>query len=387
MSLLFATALVVLLVHLYTLADVGLGLMKMGRLRDIAPRPPKPAPLVSVIVPACNEAQTIEPALKALLLQDYPNLEIVVVNDRSTDDTGSILLRMQQQSDKPFTIRTIERLPSGWLGKSHALTTGAKSASGEILLFTDADIEMEKTTISRAVAVMEGQRLDHLSLIFQTVGGNWLLNGMILDAGIGLLALFRPWKARDTKSRHFMGVGAFNMVRTNTYRAVGGHDGIRMHPIDDIMLGKIIKEQGFHQMCLLGQPLVRVSWYASVPAMVEGLMKNVFALFHYRAWLALLSMAVVIALTILPVFGMLWATGATRLLFAAAVLLRLSAFAVGAVVNGMHLTAAVGSLLSPFMSIFIIARATFLTLKRGGIIWRGSFYSLAELRKSRSLIF
>jgi hypothetical protein len=154
-----------------------------------------------------------------------------------------------------------QRRPHTASGRTVALKLGAKSGSGEILLFTDADIEMEKNTISRAVAAMEGQRLDHLSLIFQTVGGNWLLNGMVLDAAIGLLALFRPWKAQDGKSSHFMGVGAFNMVRTSAYRAVGGHDGIRMHPIDDIMLGKIIKEQGFRQMCLLGQPLVRVCWY------------------------------------------------------------------------------------------------------------------------------
>lgn len=387
MSLLLVIALVILLVHVCTMADLGLGLMKMGRLRHIAPEPPVPGPLVSVIVPACNEAETIEPALRTLLAQDYPNLEIIVVNDRSTDDTGSVLLRVQHQSDRPFAIHTIGRLPAGWLGKSHALMQGAQSASGEILLFTDADIEMEKSTISRAVAVMEGKRLDHLCLVFQIVGGNWLLNGMILDAAVGLLALFRPWKAQDPKNRHFMGVGAFNMVKAAVYRAVGGHNPIRMQPIDDIMLGKIIKEQGFRQMCQLGQPLMRVCWYGSVSAMVEGLMKNVFALFHYRAWLALLAMAAVATLTLLPVFGMFWATGGARPLFAAAVLLRLAAFAVGAPVCGMRLTAVAGSLLSPFMSIYIIGRATFLTLKHRGIFWRGSFYPLAELRKSRPLLF
>lgn len=387
MSFLFLLALTILLIHILTLADIGRGLLRMGRLGNISLEVPDRAPRVSIIVPACNEEQTIEPALKTLLAQDYPNLEIIVVNDRSTDGTGELLALLQQKCMQPFTVITITELPAGWLGKSHALQIGAESAAGDILLFTDADITMEKTTVSRAVTMMESKKLDHLSLVFQPVGGNWLLKGMILDAASGLLALFRPWRAEDDQSRHFMGVGAFNMVRTIAYKAVSGHSAISMHPIDDLMLGKIIKESGFRQMCMLGQPFVTVCWYATAGDMVNGLMKNAFSVIHYRVWLAILGMLAVCIGTITPIFGFVLATGATRLLFVATVFLRLTALFFGAKLSGMPFTAVAGGFLAPFISVYILGRSAYTTLKNNGIFWRGNHYSLQELRKSRPLLF
>lgn len=387
MSILFFLALAILLLHLLDLAAIAGGLRKMIRLGDISPNLHGPPPLVSIIVPACNEERTIEPALKTLLAQDYQNLEIIVVNDRSTDGTGPLLERFRSRCQPPFTILTITDLPPGWLGKSHALQMGAESAAGEILLFTDADIRMEKTTISRAVTLLEQQKRDHLSLIFQAIGGDWLLNGMFLDAAGGLLTLFRPWRAEDDGSRSFMGVGAFNMVRTSVYRAVSGHRTIAMHPIDDIMLGKIIKEHGFRQICALGQRLVSVRWYDSVAAMVAGLMKNVFAVVHYRISLAMAGMLTIAVVAVLPLAGLLLTTGPAQLFFAAVMLLRLAVLACGATLSGMPLSAVAGGLLAPCISIYIIGRSAYTTLKNGGISWRGSHYPLAELRKSRPLFF
>jgi glycosyltransferase involved in cell wall biosynthesis len=387
MSLLLLLAQVIFLIQLLTLADISQGLLRMGQLRHIVPELTVPAPRVSIIVPACNEAETIAPALKTLLDQDYPNLEIIVVNDRSIDATGSVLLGIQQQSARPFTIITIDELPAGWLGKSHALHKGAEVASGDILLFTDADIQMEKTTISRAVTAMESSGVDHLSLIFQTLGGNWLLNAMILDAASGLLAMFKPWKVNDPASRYFIGVGAFNMVRASAYHLCSGHSIIRMHPIDDIMLGKVIKEHGCRQLCLLGYNMVTVRWYATAAEMIEGLMKNVFSVFHYRVWLAVLAVAMICCMNLLPIAGMLLCSGWVQIVFGAAVAIRLGAFGFGAVFSKMPLITIFGGLVSPVLSIYIIGRATYLTLKYNGISWRGSHYSLQELRRSRPLLF
>jgi hypothetical protein len=245
---------------------------------------------------------------------------------------------------------------------------------------------MECTTVSRAVRVLEAEQLDHLSLMFQQVGGSWLLNGMILDAASGLLAVFKPWRAQEKTSRYFMGVGAFNMVRATAYRAVAGHRLIAMHPIDDIMLGKIVKEHGLKQKCLLGQPYVTVCWYATAAEMVAGLMKNVFSVVHYRGWLALLSMVLVFILNVLPLAGLFFSSGQVRLLFGITVLLRLFGLAAGAHLSGMPLSAVAGGLLAPCMSIYIIGRGAWTTLRNGGISWRGSHYDLNELRQSRPLI-
>ncbi len=387
MSLLFVLALFIFFLHVLTLADIGSGLLRMTRLSNVTSNLPSSTPRVSVIVPACNEADTIEPALQALLDQDYPYLEIVVVNDRSTDDTARVLEELKQKSSKPFTLLTIDTLPGGWLGKSHALQNGADIATGDILLFTDADIEMEKTVISRAVTVFTTKKLDHLCLIFQTIGGSWLLNGMILDAASGLLTVFKPWKAAESNSRYFIGVGAFNMVRASVYKGVGGHHNISMHPIDDIMLGKVIKENGYKQECLLGQPLVRVCWYPHVSAMVEGLMKNVFSVVHYRVWLALLAMMTVFILTVFPVVGVLLSSSTTQVLWGGIILIRLVGLSFGAALSQMGPGAVLGGLLAPLMSIYILARSTCTTLMNKGMYWRGTFYPLKDLRKSRPVLF
>lgn len=387
MSMLLFLASIILIVQILTVADIGRGLLRMQWLGAVPAKVPQPSPLVSIIVPACNEEKTIEPALKTLLAQDYSNLEIIVVNDRSTDGTGALLERLQRESRRQFTVLTIRELPSGWLGKSHALQTGGDHAAGEILLFTDADIEMEETTVSRAVQVMEAERLDHLCLMFQQVGGTWLLNGMILDAASGLLAVFKPWRVSEKNSRYFMGVGAFNMVRATVYQAVSGHSSIAMHPIDDIMLGKIVKKHGFRQKCLLGQPFVTVCWYATATGMVAGLMKNVFSVFHYRGWLALLSMVLVFTMNLLPLVGVIVFTGPPRLLFGATVLLRLAGLVVGSHLSHMPLSAVLGGLLAPCLSIYIIGCGAWTTLYNNGISWRGSHYSLRDLRSSRPLLF
>ena len=387
MSVPLIVAAVILLVHLVVVTEIIAGVRRMGWLGDDVPEVLPETPLVSVIVPACNEEKTIESGLRSLLAQSYPRLEIIVVNDRSTDATGPLLARLQQEVPASFTVITITELPDGWLGKAHALQTGATRARGEILLFTDADIEMEPTTITRAVHRMTAARLDHLCLMFQQVGGNWLVNGMILDAASGLLALFKPWRAETSSGRWFMGVGAFNMVRAAVYRALGGHRQLAMHPIDDLMLGRLIKEQGFHQQCLLGQPFVSVCWYRTGREMVTGLMKNIFSLFHYQWPLALLTMGLVVLLSVAPFLGYFAGEGLVRLLSGATLGLRFAMLLAGAKLTGMGVSATGGGLLAPFLSLYIIGRGTWTTLRHGGINWRTTFYPLAALRASRPLLW
>jgi glycosyltransferase involved in cell wall biosynthesis len=366
--------------------DIALGSLKLGSLGDIAPTTATDAPLVSIIVPACNEAETIAPALATLLAQEYAHLEIIVVNDRSTDATGEILREMQQRHPR-FIILDIHELPAGWLGKHHALHCGAALAKGDILLFTDADIHMAPDTVARAVHRLEQAGLDHLCLIFKNKAKGWLLNSLILDAGGGLFLLFKPWLAGNPRSKRFMGVGAFNMVRRHGYEQVGGHAAIKTHPIDDLMLGKIIKEAGLHQECLSGYDFVTVSWYHSIGAMIDGLMKNIFALANFNTALALGGAVGVSLLTILPPWGVLLGHGPARLFFAFTVALRLAFFSQAARHSGLSPWLAPAALVTPYITVYTILKATFTTLKNNSISWRGSHYSLDELRrKNRSLL-
>jgi len=366
--------------------DIALGSRRLGSLGDIAATTATDAPLVSIIVPACNEAETIAPALATLLAQEYAHLEIIVVNDRSTDATGEILREMQQRHPG-LIILDIHELPEGWLGKHHALHCGAALAKGEILLFTDADIHMAPDTVARAVHRLEQAGLDHLCLLFKNKAKGWLLNSFILDAGGGLFLLFKPWLAGNPRSKRFMGVGAFNMVRRQAYEQVGGLAAIKIHPIDDLMLGKIIKEGGLRQECLSGYDFVTVSWYHSTGAMIDGLMKNIFALANFNTALALGGALGISLLTILPPWGVLLCHGPARLFFALTVALRLAFFSQAARYSGLSPWLAPAALITPYITVYTILKATFTTLKNKGISWRGSRYPLDELRrKNRSLL-
>lgn len=374
----------------FTILYLRSGLRKMISLTEVMDFN-KPAganeavPIVSIVVPARNEEEKIELALLSLVGLDYPALEIIVVNDRSTDATGDLIEGFARKYPYLHFLH-IEELPGGWLGKCNALSVGASMARGEFLLFTDADVIMEKTVVSRSVTYMQRERIDHLSLIFNNSSRGFLLNGFIVDAVAGLFAIFRPWAVANKKSAAFMGVGAFNMVRKTAYEAIGGFDQIRMHPIDDIMLGKIIKRRGFSQACLLGWDFVQVPWYSSFREMVVGLEKNVFAVVHYRFVLVLPFLAGVFLVSILPFWGTLLATGMVQLLCFLTTALRGLMFYHALRKQGLPLAYLPAVFVSPYLICYVYLRSALLFFKRGGIDWRGHHYDREELKKSEAIL-
>lgn len=385
MFLLTIFSFLLLLLSLCTLFQIFSGSRKMKSLGAVQSGFSLPPPLVSIVVPACNEEATLEPALRSLLQQDYSNLEIIVIDDRSTDGTYALLKTLAQESPA-IRVEQITELPPGWLGKNHALYWGARQARGEILLFTDADIVMESTTLSRAVAYFADEGLDHLSLIFRNVARGGLLNAMVVDALGGLFLLLKPWNVRKPGSRAFIGVGAFNMIRRDAYWKLGGHAVLKMHPIDDIMLGKKVKQQGLTQDCLLGGDFVQVRWYATVAEMIQGLMKNIFALYSYRVTYAAVGIFGIVVMTIVPFWGMLLAQGTSSIFFGLTVLCRLGVFLCNAGGMKVRLTALPWSLVTPYFIVYIVVKAVWLTLLNQGIDWRGTHYSLQNLKKQESLL-
>ena len=385
MNFLLLLAIFILLLNLYATMDIILGTRKMRNLGDIAPLPEHKQPKVSIIVPACNEENTIEPALHSLLALEYENLEIIAINDRSVDNTGEALRNIKKQYPHLQLIE-ISTLPDGWLGKNHALHQGALLAKGEYLLFTDADIHFAKSTLSRAISLMVNEKRDHLVLIFRNIAKGWLLNAMMLDAAGGLFFLFKPWKVSDPNSKHFIGAGAFNLVRKSVYLQVGGHETVKMHPIDDVMLGKIIKQNGFRQECLSGYDFLRVHWYETPRKMINGLMKNIFALYNFRVSYALVAILIIFMITILPVWGAIFATGTTQLCFTLSALIRLASCAYGACYSRTTLGTVPFSLLTPYINIYIILKGMLTTLSNRGIDWRGTHYPLDKLKANKPIL-
>lgn len=379
---LFFLALLTLAGFILLAADLWLGVTRMRALHDYRPVAADRAPTLSVVVAARNEQRWIEAALSSLLAQDYPQLEVVAVNDRSADATGAILDQMAA-GDPRLKVVHVERLPSGWLGKNHALQLGAAAAGGELLLFTDADVVMAPSTLGRAVTALRRERLDQLSALPDVPLPDPWLEAFAGVFGMNFLWFLRPWKARDPHSKRYIGIGAFTLLRAAAYRAVGGHRPIAMRPDDDIKLGKLIKKSGYRQELLLGQKLLTVEWYASFQEMVDGLMKNAYAGLDYRLWLALLVTAGQLGLFVWPYLALCLTSGPTWWLNLAAALLVSTALAAGARSRHGAWRAALAAPVMALLTVFILWRAIGLTYYHGGIRWRDTHYPLAALKANR----
>jgi hypothetical protein len=336
------------------------------------------APRVSIIAPALNEERNLEAAVRSLARQDYPDCEIVLVDDRSTDATPRILARLKREIPN-LRVVTVRELPPGWLGKNHANMLGARAATGEILVFTDADVMFEPSALDRAVAHLERHGIDHLAAAPGTVMPG-LVNQFTLYFGLMFTLFIRPWRARDPRSSAHVGIGAFNMVRASAYRAVGGHELIRLRPDDDLKLGKVLKRAGFRQDFVAGRGMIEVEWYASWGQVRDGLMKNLYAGAEYRTWLVAVGALSHVLLLVLPPFALLWTDGLAWWLNLGSVALFLWQ---GAAASRGFGTAWWAGVLLPPLALFgayLMVRATWLTLRNDGIVWRGTHYPLAELR-------
>src|SRR5437868_8083236 len=277
---------------------------------DRRPATPNGEPRVSIVVPARNEEEHIRETLVQLLALDYSNYEIIVVNDRSTDRTGQIMdeVAASPQAHGLLKVIHISELPSGWLGKTHAMWTACQQASGEWLLFTDADVLFKPDSLRRAVAYAEAERADHVVLfprmIMKRAGEKMMI------AFFQALFVFghRPWKVADPKARDHMGVGAFNMVRRTPYETVGTYERLRFEVVDDMKLGKVIKEAGFRQRVVLGN-LIEIRWAHGARGVVNNLTKNFFAVMSFQAWRAIGGSIAVAVLNLPPFLGVLFAPG------------------------------------------------------------------------------
>ncbi len=343
---------------------------------------PSAPPKVSIIVAARDEARNIATALDSLLAQDYPDYEVIVVDDRSTDATPTILARKAAEQARLRTL-SISTLPAGWLGKNHALQSGADIAAGSLLIFADADIVMRPDTLTRAVSYALAARRDHIAIAPVVVAPSVLL-AMFMPTFTLFFSLYaRPWKASDPNSRCYIGIGAFNLVRAEVYRAVGGHRRIAMRPDDDLKLGKIIKRAGYSQEMLFGRDALSVEWYPSVGALARGLEKNSLAGVDYSVAAILVSTLAQITCFIWPFIALGMTSGSVFVLNAAICILLLAVYAELAHAIGMPRWYAIGMPLTVALFVWILWRATFITLRDGGVTWRGTHYPLAALKANQ----
>jgi GT2 family glycosyltransferase len=357
--------------------------------------PPQNAllPTLTIVVPARNEEAEIEPALRSLLRLNYPQFEVVAVNDRSTDQTGAIMDRIAADPASQGRLRVlhVQELPAGWLGKVHAMWLGsqrndapgnaARQGCSDWLLFTDADCVFQADCLRRAIHYATTTATDHLVLFptahMKTLGERMMIGFPQVMSSFAM----RPWKVRDPKARDHMGVGAFNMVKREAYNSIGTYEKLRLEVVDDIKLGEAVKKAGLRQDVVFGPDLVGLRWAVGAAGVVANLEKNLFAFLQFRVSLVLAVCAVTFFLCVCPFVGLFLAPGWARAGFGAAIALIALAYAYTgrymASSPWMFLTCPIAALVFAFATL----QSAFIAVRDGAITWRGTKYPLEDLRK------
>ena len=333
-------------------------------------------PLLSVVVPACNEEATLEAAVKTLLGSRYPALEVVLVDDRSTDQTGALVDAIAAADPRVRAVH-IQELPAGWLGKNHAMHVASQQVSGEYVLYADADVHYGPDCLRRAVCWAERAQLDHMTLLPRGMGGSILVESMMCLFCTLYLTVFRPDRVNRGVAGAYAGVGAFNLVRRSAFEATEGWPWLRLEVADDTGLGLMMSRHGARAGFGMATDDLSIEWYESAAQMVRGLEKNMFiaglqgSVFVAVLVVTMLTFPIVVLLALL---GTSW----WWLVLLPGLLCGIGAWALGSRV----LAGLIAPYAMPILS-WTLIRSTWACLRRGDVAWRGTHYSLDALAEGR----
>jgi cellulose synthase/poly-beta-1,6-N-acetylglucosamine synthase-like glycosyltransferase len=373
---------------LYNLAAVIHVLRTVPRLAAITPRDDGAWPRVSHIVPACNEAERLWAAVGSRLEEGYPNAEFVLINDRSTDDTGALMDRLAA-TDARVRVLHVDHLPAGWLGKVHALHRGLQLATGEWLLFSDADVHLGPGTLTRAISHCEQHALDHIGLLPDIWRGTRMLDVVMAMFLRTFSLLVRPHAVANPRSRAAIGVGAFNLVRRSALARTPGFEGLCLDVVDDVALGQMLKRHGARSGVVNGHGYVGVRWYESVRDMARGAEKAALASFARFSVVRLGVICLVLLALELSPFVVLLLAGKPILqaIAAGGTVCAFLAQLIPSVSFGRPWWPALFTPVATIVSVAILLRAGWLTVWRGGVLWRGMLYPTQMLRRGARLRF
>jgi hypothetical protein len=381
-----ALAWLLALAWIWKAVTAGLGLRRIPNLLDPQfDREPVGDPFISVIVPARDEEQALPASLASLIAQDYANLRIIAVDDRSTDTSGAIMDAFAARYSSRLRVLHIRELPPNWLGKPHAMAMAAREAIAndrpDYLLFTDADIFFEPQAIRRSLVQAVVTKADHF-VTFPTPQIKSVGEGMLLGY-LGVMGLWatRPWKAGDPKAkRDSIGIGAFNLLRTAAYEQLGGFESLRMEILEDLTMAHCVKRAGLRQRVAIAPGMVSLHWAAGALGVVNVMTKNLFAVFRFRIALVLAACLGLAVQCLAPFVFLL--IPRTRV---PAILTLLAVAALYALSSRHSKISALYAVLFPAgaaLFLYSLLRSAFTTLRAGGVMWRGTFYPLKELRKN-----
>lgn len=364
-------------------------LLRRPRLSSFTRPAAQDAPLVSIIVPARNEAVNISVCLASLLNSEYPNYEIIVVDDGSRDGTGDIVRILADHSDGRVQLVEGEPLPAGWLGKPWACWQGSRYASGDVLLFTDADTRHEERLLGHAIGAMAARSADMVSVMPRQLMIR-LPERLILPHFFALISLryINLERVNRTRTpRHVIANGQFILIRRDAYDEIGGHEAMRAEIVEDQRIAQRLISAGRRIFIAHAEDLMETRMYRSLGEIIEGWTKNVAIGSRYASpdWAApfvpWLIAIFLIGMWVVPPFAFLtalvrpvppWVQGWSMAVTAASLLFWLLAHAVQRVPLPYALAYPLGAVAAA--AIFVRS-----ALRGSRVEWKGRHYTVGGL--------
>lgn len=358
------------------------GALRLPRLQKYPLAADENCPRISILFAARDEEEKLPAALGTLLALDYPQLEIIAADDRSTDATPQILAKFAAVNPRVRVVR-VNELPDGWLGKPHALQKAYEASSGELLLFTDADVHFHQDTLRRTVSLFAERSLDHLTLLCRLQMKGFGEKMLLTFFGLVFQLSTDPQRVSNPKSRSYVGIGAFQLVKRSVYEASGTHKRLAMEVVDDLKLAKIMREAGARSCVGLAEEHVSVRWHAGFGNIVRGVTKNFFAAASYSLTLVVAHSLIIFLVSVLPFAALAFLHG--RALIFAAISIGVAVLFQACIAVVMKSSPLYGFThpIGGLIYIYMVFRSTAVTLWRGGVVWRDTFYSLDELRRDK----
>jgi glycosyltransferase involved in cell wall biosynthesis len=381
-SVLFIIGLVTCLYLIFTVFEFIFGFNKIKNLTDQPLLDKNQLPPLSIVLSALNEEENIEKALLTLIELDYPDLEIIAINDRSTDETPLILNRLQAQHPR-LKVYHISELPKDWFGKNHALHLGSQVAQGEWLLFTDADVIMRNDTLIKSISYVLENQLDHLTIYENHQRNYFWLKILLLGLYVAYSMDAKPWRISYSWSKKSLGHGAFNLVNKKAYEACGGHAAIAMECLDDLKLGSLLKDHGFRQDTVDGRDFIGREWYSSLVDMIHGMKKNSFAYYNYQIFPACRDAFLALAFFVGPFIAAILFEGPIRSVNLVNIALTLFISVYVAKQFRLQKRYAVFYPIAVGILIYTVFNSVFSVCRNKGVIWRGTFYSLSAIKNQQ----
>ncbi len=343
-------------------------------------------PKVSIILPARNEEEFIGKCLDSLIEQDYTNYEIIVVDDSSDDATGKIISEYAKKNSKIIPV-SAQIKPDGWMGKNWACMEGYKKATGELLLFTDADTKHSQNVISLAVSHLLSFNLDALSAIPKMRTMDFWTRITLPMISTFLHTRFSAVRVNDPSKKTAYFFGSFFIIKQKTYKEVGMHEGVKHEIIEDGALGKKVKESGHKMKMTRGDHLIEAVWARDKSTLWNALKRLMIPLYLQNGKIAIGIFFAVLFLLFMPfpilAYSALWVFETTSflILFVAAFVASIMIY-IGAIIEVKKLLQLrlIDALFAPLGSLIVVLGflGGLIQAKSSTVSWRGRKYSMKD---------